>query len=352
MSTIDKEALRWVVRASEGPLRGAEQAEFDAWYAADRRHRGAYLRAQCIQCALEEIEPAGAALAADAHESGESVESVESVESADPLEPAVPALVPAQPWYRSRRGLLQLGGMAAAVVAVAGMATWFTAPAPLVIATAKGEVRSVPLADQSLVSVNSASRIAVTLTERSRKVELQGGEAWFSVAKDRTRPFVVEAGTASVRAIGTAFSVRRLGDGAEVLVTEGVVEVWTGADEAHKQSLKAGDMALVSAQPALTVSRDAAEVTRRLAWKERKLVFVDHPLSEAVADFNRYSTVPIVLADPSLGARRLVGTYSIDSPHLFAQAVSAFMNLPLTITPTQIVIGARPPAKGGQRAAQ
>ena len=61
---------------------------------------------------------------------------------------------------------------------------------------------------------------------RGRNVRIDKGEAWFQVAKDKKRPFVVAAGDVRVRAVGTAFSVRRLEEGADVQVTEGVVEVF------------------------------------------------------------------------------------------------------------------------------
>src|SRR3546814_10056817 len=55
-------------------------------------------------------------------------------------------------------------------------------------------------------------------------ITLEEGEAWFQVAHDAHRPFVVDVGSVRIRAVGTAFSVRRNPEGVDVMVTEGVVE--------------------------------------------------------------------------------------------------------------------------------
>jgi transmembrane sensor len=87
--------------------------------------------------------------------------------------------------------------------------------------TELGEIRHVPLADGSSATINSDSEVKVRLADNRREVRLASGEAWFRVMKDPMRPFVVEAGQVVVQAVGTAFSVRRRENGADVLVTEG-----------------------------------------------------------------------------------------------------------------------------------
>src|SRR5690606_37574017 len=92
--------------------------------------------------------------------------------------------------------------------------------------TRLGELKVAPLADGSVMTLNTASRVVVDFTETRRVVRLLEGESLFDVAKDASRPFLVEAGGTEVRAVGTSFTVRRLGDApVQVLVREGVVEV-------------------------------------------------------------------------------------------------------------------------------
>src|SRR3546814_12357098 len=87
------------------------------------------------------------------------------------------------------------------------------------------------------------------MVAKSRNVVLREGEAWFQVARDKSRPFVVEAGKVRVQAVGTAFSVRRDENGASVFVTEGVVEIWVDGDRAQRRRLSAGMQAYVSERP-------------------------------------------------------------------------------------------------------
>lgn len=345
MSSIDDAALEWVARESAGPLDPAAQAAFEAWYLANPRHQGAYLRARAIAHSLdgvtvqaslkprpEHLAPehlAGAARRPDArvaeHESG----------------PAAGAAEPGRP-ARGRRAFVLGGALAAGIAAVA-----FTSLGPDLLgratyATARGEFRKVQLADRSTITINSASEVAVYLTDVQRRVALAHGEAWFDVAKDKQRPFVVEAGDARVRAVGTAFSVRRHAHGAEVLVTEGVVEVWANGGTAPRQRLAAGQLALLPDDGgAPRIGANPAEVARRLAWREGKLVFENQPLGDAVAEFNRYNARQIVVADPALRRKPLVGHYRIDQPEEFANDVHALLDVPVAIGADQIRIGAR-----------
>lgn len=321
MSTIDKEALKWVMLQSERELHDTERQAFDAWFAADIRHQGAYLRATAINRALDqamvqktlrpqldrlEVEWAGAS------------------------------------WNRmnSRREFLIYGGAAAGIAAIAVTRVFHALSDNAILTTAKGEFRKVPLADKSVADINSGSQVEVRLTQKKRQVTLKRGEVWFEVAKDKSKPFIVEAGEVQVRAVGTAFGVRRYSNGAEVLVTEGTVEVWSKDGTAQKRLLTAGERAFVSDRATeISVARQPGEVERKLAWREGKLVFNNQTLSEAVADFNRYSLRKIIIVDPHLRSKKLVGQYQIDAPELFAKDVSTFLDVPIAITAEKIMIG-------------
>lgn len=325
MSTIDRQALDWVVRQSDQLLDDGEQRAFDAWYAADIRHQGAYLRAVAINRALNQA-------------------TVQ--ESLRPKRERLEAEWGGASWQRDRprRAFLAAGG-AAAAAAMLALTRLFAAPDKTVLTTAKGEFRKVPLADKSVADINSGSQLEVRMTGRVRQVTLKKGEVWLEVAKDKTKPFVVDAGQVRVRAVGTAFGVRRFGNGAEVLVTEGTVEVWSIDVSAHKRLVHAGEQTFVPDQAAdIAVARQPVEVQRKLAWREGKLIFDNQTLVEAVADFNRYSQKQIVILDPALGRRTLVGQYEIDAPERFAQDVAAYLDVPVAITAEKIVIGA--PGRG------
>jgi transmembrane sensor len=230
---IEADAIAWVARLDRAGDEACLEAELAAWLGDDARRRGAYFRAQAAWRMLDRAsvlrgsaqqasaEPASGDSYAEERDDGEFVEAVPFI---------------------SRRRLL-FGGLAAAGVAglfVLGRSDW-DMPVQR-IETAIGEIRRVPLEDGSMAAVNTASRLAVRLQPDTRQVELAQGEAWFQVAHDAARPFVVEAGDVRVQAVGTAFSVRRTAAGADIQVTDGTVEVWSVAQpEPGSQSLPMRD---------------------------------------------------------------------------------------------------------------
>lgn len=188
--------------------------------------------------------------------------------------------------------------------------------------TGIGEIRRVQLTDGSSALINTSSALDFDAGSNRRRVRLGEGEAWFKVAKDRARPFVVEAGAVRVQAVGTAFSVRRRANGADVLVTEGVVESWVVGAEGHRVRIGAGERAFVADNAAIdTRPSDPAEIDRMLAWRNGKIDLNGETLGWAAAEFNRYNRRQQVVVDPSIADERLYGVFRIDDPAAFVTAV-------------------------------
>jgi transmembrane sensor len=326
MQTIDDQAAEWVVLRTGRESSEAEQRAFEAWYEADFRHKGAYLRALAIDNALNRM----------------TVQ--QNLRPSAATESALPAR------RRNWPVLALLGGIAAAVAITLGTVFVPDAVNATELATARGEMRQFPLADTSVASLNSGSDVEVRMMPTARQVILKRGEAWFQVAKDKHKPFVVEAGEVRVRAVGTAFSVRRLPQGAEVLVTEGVVEVWNGAGKSRRVLLSKGEQAVVPEQGAdFKGVRAPDEIERKLAWRKGKVIFNNQTLGEAVADFNRYSPRKILIGDPAIGRMPFIGQYPVDTPEVFAKDVSMYLGVPLSITADTITIGEDKAAKGKEQ---
>ncbi|MYM81040.1 DUF4880 domain-containing protein [Duganella sp. FT50W] len=327
MATIDDQAASWMVRRTGRGLNAREQRQFDAWLAADIRHQGAYLRALAIDNAL-----------------GHATVQENLRPRPDGQHQQQQRRQPPRAWSR----LPRFGALAAGLALVCGLLLHAIGNNELV--TAKGEMRQFPLADTSVASLNSASKVAVELTDTARRVNLKQGEAWFKVAKDQRKPFIVSAGAVRIKAVGTAFAVRRYPQGAEVLVTEGVVEVWSNKGGPKRLLLSQGERAFVPELASeMHASRQPAEIARRLAWRSGKLVFINQTLAEAVADFNRYSPRKLVIADPSLYGVAFIGQYAADAPEVFAKDVCAYLNVPLQITADAILIGAARPGFRGNK---
>lgn len=218
---------------------------------------------------------------------------------------------------------------ASVLVAVGATAYYFIAhSAGDRYSTPLGVIAAVPIADGSRVTLNTASEIRVAVTDTERKVQLARGEAYFEVAKDPRRPFVVDAGSKRIVAVGTAFSVRREGDEVEVVVTEGVVRVeaakpsqraQAGATAARLDRLAAGNVVRANAEGLLVEKKALADLQEQLAWRAGYLVFNETPLRDAVAQFNRYSTTKIVIEDPAVAAYRVSGKFRSTSFEAFVR---------------------------------
>jgi len=300
---IDDQAAAWVAGMDGDHWSDAQEAALAAWLASDRRCPGALLQAQALWLSLD-ADPAAAT-------------------ATTTPERAEPGLV------RRRAFLLGGGGLLAA--SLAGIVFWTRSPT--VFRTGVGEIRQVPLADGSSTAINTASEVEITLSKARRDVRLAKGEAWFKVAKDAGRPFVVEAGDVRVRAVGTAFSVRRREEGADVLVTEGVVEAWAGPGDRPLLRLTAGQRAYIGDDAEVRLEAEApSTVDRALAWRQGSIDLDGDTLASAVNEFNRYNRRKIVLVDTRLANRQFDGTFRTDDPEGFAGAIGSIFGVPVDLT--------------------
>lgn len=201
-------------------------------------------------------------------------------------------------------------GLAASLVIGIAVTTgwWLMRQGQESYATTLGRIERVPLADGSQVTLNTNSKLEVTLTDLQRRIDLREGEAFFDVAKDPSRPFVVYAGKQRVIAVGTKFSVWKTGSSARVVVVEGRVRVETLGEDSrstHPAELGAGEVARVDAAGVMVTNPDLPRAEASLAWRSGYLSFGDTSLSEAVGEFNRYNARQLIIADPAIAQLRI-----------------------------------------------
>jgi len=194
-----------------------------------------------------------------------------------------------------------------------------------------GEQRTVRLVDGSAMTLDTQSVARVALSRDFRLVRLVRGQAFFSVAKDRSRPFIVLAGHERVMAVGTAFDVRLEGDELSVTLREGRVRI----EAPRQQALPAdppGQVLAADLVPGtkLQTSQRAgwqlakADVTRELSWLHRQIVVDSERLEVVVAEMNRYSSIKIVLGDPALASVRVGGVFAVDNPDKLTGALARY----------------------------
>jgi transmembrane sensor len=338
-------AREWLLRLSLDAPTERERAQCAAWCAQDPRHAAAYRRFESIwhdAARLEELKPLAW------------------------LPP------PRDRWWRRVRASLVVhplrwAGSASLIAAMTwiGLRLLF---APAYYATGIAEVRDIHLSDGSEVTLGARSSLEVAFRLHERRVALTSGVAFFSVAKNPSRPFIVRVGDKEVRVVGTKFEIRRNPDDIRVSVVEGTVEVMQVPELARVAVHEAPRPVRLAAKvpksasatipngapiaPTLLARTESPEeriltagqqVTTALvgaipdpqvmprgepaAWRHGRLVYVDAPLKDIVADANRYSREPIEIADDGVANIRVSVTYPSDRIEEMVSALSRSLSL-------------------------
>ena len=252
-------------------------------------------------------------------------------------------LTEAQQRKRRTKGALSLpGGRGVAAASVAVLA------ALLVVAglqffnhgerysTGVGEERLVRLSDGSRVRLDTDTSLSVRLTSRDRHVELTRGRALFDVTRDTARPFVVTAGQAEVRALGTRFEVRRDQDRVDVVLIDGSVRVdKLRASKEGYWVLEAGQKLRLERNAKTPPHIEPVDSKAATSWTEGRLFFKALPLATAVVEVNRYSQTKVVLDAEGLTKAPVSGAFDTGDTEAFVSAVSVLFDL----TPLRLADG-------------
>lgn len=333
-SQIELLASAWLARRDGNNWSAQDQRQLDSWLLESTAHRVAYLRLNAAWRQSDRLKALGAGVPTGSVPERTTWGLTASPELRDALldneaHGRTGAHVRQTAPHRSTsahltnngagkpgRKLLRygLGGCAALLLAFLAVG-WrhYSAVEQASYQTAVGDLQDISLPDGSVITLSSDSRILVTLSRNERHIDLQQGEAFFKVAKDSSRPFVVSAGDRRAIAVGTRYDVRRDAANLRVIVTQGIVRLESdnGAGGRGQPSalLPAGSIALVSDAGVAVSSGPVQQAEELLNWRSGFISFHDTPLSTAVAEFNRYNQRPIVIGDASIGAMRVGGHF-------------------------------------------
>jgi transmembrane sensor len=315
---IDAAASEWVVKLDRG-LTSAEQAALETWLAGDTRCLGALARAQAAWVYVGRARVFRTA--GELHES--------RAERRWRL---------ARPWASA----------AAVLLCLATTALVWQLYAQTHLATSLGEIRRASLADGSYVTLDTRSRVSVRYESTTRFVVLESGEALFEVAKNSKRPFVVQAGNFRVRAVGTAFMVRRRSDDdVDITVTQGTVDVWrqTSSPEPAVRLTAGTHTKATPTQIAPPAELSAAQLTEATAWTTEVIDLNGRTLGEAADEFNRYNGQTVVISDPELAAQPVVGRFHAKDPNAFVTAAAAMLGANARTDGDRFILERRPSPK-------
>ncbi|WP_204165241.1 FecR family protein [Methylobacterium radiodurans] len=290
----------WVARLSSPDATSSDRQAFEVWRSADPSHGAAYAEMDALWRKLGHVP--------------------------DP---------------RQRRRLPKgLAGLAALALSGAALAYQFglVDRARADLWSGVGEITHATLADGSRIDLNTDTALALRFTESGREVEILRGEAFFEVAPDPRRPFVVYGNGLRARALGTRFSVRVDGVERPVDVAEGRVEVTASGRQVQ---VSAGEAAQLATGSSLSVVK--ADVGRTTAWREGRIVFAGERLSAVLAELGRYRRGRIVLLDPAAGERRVTGAFDPHNTDDALNAIAATMGVRVTrLTPFLTLVGSPP----------
>jgi transmembrane sensor len=340
---IELVASAWLARRDGDEWSTQDQLQLDAWLQESTAHRVAYLRLDAAWRQSDRLKALGAGMPADtvpergawgltplpeAHatrsESGSDGELSARVADAHRSSPS--SRTTRKLPNKNRHRLLRYAAAGVTLVVLASLALgWrhYTAVEQASYRTAIGGLQDVPLLDGSVITLSSDSRILVTLSRNERRIDLQQGEAFFKVAKDPSRPFVVSTGDRRAIAVGTRYDVRRDAADLRVIVTQGVVRLESdngpGGRSQPTALLPAGSIALASDTGVVVSSGSVQQAEEFLNWRSGFISFHDTPLASAAAEFNRYNTRKIVIGDASIGTLRVGGNFRWSNAETFVR---------------------------------
>lgn len=302
---LRKSAAQWFVRLRAQPVTSRLDVRFQRWLTSNPANEEDYERQELTW------ELAGE-LASDEEIEGLIAEAQRA--AAVRPRPAASAFV------------IWSAAAAVFVAAVCIAVYWQWPSSAVVYMTAVGEQRTVVLPDQSRMTLNTATRARVEFDGNVRRIELEHGEATFSVTHDAQRPFEVRAAQGTARALGTEFNVLSLQSDVTVSVLSGKVEVIAPDTAIHggrprSAVLTRGEEITYNNSAVSPVQR--ADAARINAWRSGRIAFQNADLQQVLREFNRYVGTPIVLGDASLASMRLSGVFRIGETDALLSALNA-----------------------------
>ncbi|WP_304169672.1 FecR domain-containing protein [Phenylobacterium aquaticum] len=307
-------ATQWLARLERPDVGEADWLAFDAWLEAAPSHKQAYDDALALWSELEAHAP-----------------DLAQALNAAPSRPAA-----------SRNWMVMAGGLAAAGLVAAVAVPWQDLTAPTTTyQTAKGERKTVVLADGTRIDLNAGSRLTVHLGTHERRVEMADAEAVFDVAKDAKRPFLITAGDRTVRVVGTQFDVRHRDGRQSVVVARGVVEVRPTGDAPGRGYRLTVGQRLDHREGEAEARVGLGSPEAAMSWRSGKFVYRGEPLANVVADLNQYVPRPVRLADARTAELAFSGVLAASEGPDMVRTLTLIAPVTSTETPDGLLLRAK-----------
>ena len=308
---IEALAALWL-RRRHWNLSAVEHAELDTWLAASAAHRVAFWRLEAAWGRTERL----AALRTK----------------------TVDEPVTARVWKISSFLSKAMAGAVAIVLVGFGAAWWLLRPVAHTYSTALGGHETISLPDGSIAELNTSTTLHVAINAAARAVLLEKGEVYFQVRHDAARPFTVEAGGYRITDLGTNFVVRNDGQ-LKVTLLKGRVRLDSFASPRSAPIFLApGEEFMANAAMQSVTRKSAEELSAELGWKQGALVFQNTSLADAAAEFNRYNSKKLIIADMGAARRTIGASFPANNVDLFAHMARDVLRLHVEDRGDEIVI--------------
>jgi transmembrane sensor len=334
---VDWERLAAYLAGECGP---DERSAIERWMAEHPDHRALVDRAREVWARTGALAPPGDATVVDAAWGRMAARlgapaprrAVAARRTAPPAE--LRARSGGRGWLRAALRIA-----AVLVVGIGGGLLWRAAPWHGSAASARVAMRefSAERGERAIVRLSDSTRIVLAAESRlwvpsdfgvhARSVRLEG-EAYFEVAHDPAKPFVVHAARAVTQVLGTQFSVRAYpGDErVDVVVRSGRVALRAaGAPPAAGTVLTRGDAGRLDTAGTMTVARHV-DVDAALAWTTGRLAFDKIPFRDVAREIERWYGLSIQLADTALADRRVTASFADESSDEVLDALALLVN--------------------------
>ncbi|WP_417624218.1 FecR family protein [Paremcibacter congregatus] len=287
LSVVQIEAINWAELLHSGNAKKVDQVAFEAWLGKDQEHGETYRVVEQWWRDIDYVAATDAGL-------DQSIESYVVADERGERKSARASL-----WSMS---IKTFAGIAAVLVMgfflLQGGEVKDALPQERHV-SAVGEVKTVELSDGTKVYLAGATTIITRFSGNERGAELVVGQAYFDVAPDKTRPFIVKAGNTLITVVGTEFDIQRSDDDVRVSVVEGRVEVAEESERAAPRHLTAGQQLFAWEEGGLGDVQSFRPETD-ISWKVGRLEYVNAPLSRVINEVNRYRKNKIILRNKKL----------------------------------------------------
>lgn len=353
-ASVARQAVDWFFVNQDAAPEYAVRAEFVAWLKASPIHVEEYLGVALLARDLRVV-------AGDGEDSLVSLLEIARADAAGSVVPgpSFQSHEPGSQQVASPREWTFAGAALAATVVIAVAVLWTIADdRSKTLAkryrTDGSEQMLQHLPDGSVVHLNAATALVISYDRAERVVQIESGQALFTVAHDDRRQFRVVAGTTEIVAVGTRFDVQRAGDRTEVTVVEGRVDVRlearptvvpVAAPLVRRVNAGYGLRIDGGVMPAQSVRVD---VQAAVAWLRHRIAFERRPLGEVADELNRYGFVQFGIDDPALRTLPISGVFNAYDASSFAAFLESLDGVRLERTPMRIRVVRKAHANPGE----